>query len=121
MSRPRLSSLTALGFQLNHALAVGQGGNLTFDDLYAAIDGGSEPFWSLLATKYGLDVGLFKGFSPEGDTQGDRVVQAIRDAAEGMRGRERRKYGIESNGLAMLLAYVLEAVQQEYWLRDPTN
>lgn len=32
-----------------------------------------------------------------------------------MRGRERRKYGIESGGLSLLMAYVLEALQQEDW------
>jgi hypothetical protein len=100
------------------ALSDGKGNDLTFDELYDAIDGGRATLFGLLATRFGLDVGLFHGFSQGGDEQGDWVAQAIRDATDGMRGRERRKYGIESHGLAMLLAYILEAIQQEYWIKD---
>lgn len=33
-----------------------------------------------------------------------------------MEGREKRKYGVQSSGLSLLMAYILEAVQQEYWV-----
>lgn len=115
--RPWLASLTYLGFQLNVWLEAGNH-DLTFADIYRGLD--DESLWDVLKEKIPrLDVGIFTEFPDTG--QGPAVVRALRDAAEGMRHRERRKYGVDEGGLSLLLAYVLEAIQQEYWIPGTTS
>lgn len=57
-----------------------------------------------------MDLSMFT----ESPGQGDAVISALRDAAGGMRGRELKKYGVKAGGLSLLMAYVIEAIQQEY-------
>lgn len=112
-TRPALPLLTMFGFQLN-GWAEDKEFDLTFDDVHHGLDHAN--LWSVLKTKIpGMDVSAF-----EGTETGELVLNAIIDAEAGMRDRERRKYGVEKSGLHLLLAYVLEAVQQHYWVKART-
>jgi len=108
---PHLYSLTYLGFQLNAYLEDGNDG-LTFDEVYDGLDKGT--LWGVINAKHPtMDLSLLTKSDP---AEGARLIQALLDASEGMRERERRKYGVNGSGLALLLAYTLEAIQQEYWV-----
>ncbi len=61
-----------------------------------------------------FDFSLF----PSGSEQSVALNEALNQAAEGFRRRERRKVGIEELGLHLLLACIFEAVPQRYWTRS---
>ncbi len=115
--KPWLSMLSLLGFQVNAAIEKGHGNKISFHDIYKGLE--ERNLFELLDEKLPgvLDLSLFlernEGASLE---QRDGLLNALSDAASGMEGRERRKYGIESSGLSLLMAYILEAIQQEYWV-----
>jgi hypothetical protein len=115
--KPYLSILSLLGFQVNAAIEKGYGNKILFNDIYKGLQ--ERNLFELLDEKLPrvLDVSLFlernEGFSLE---QRDGLLNALSDAASGMEGRENEKYGVESSGLSLLMAYILEAIQQEYWV-----
>jgi hypothetical protein len=111
IERPSLTTLTYLGFLLNGFASDG-GDKLTFDEVYDGLDNGT--LWAVIQAKHPhMDLTMFTHVDKD---KGAKVIQALLDAASGMRERERKKYGVEKSGLAILLAYVLEAIQQEYWV-----
>ena len=84
---------------------------MSFAEVYEGIDNGT--LWTILMRCVpDIDVSLFAGEKAAGEL----MIGALRDAARGMRGRE-ENYGVEKNGVALLLAYVLEAIQNDYWTR----
>jgi len=44
------------------------------------------------------------------------VNEVLNEVAESLRGRESRKVGVRKSGLHLLLAFILEAMQQQYWV-----
>jgi hypothetical protein len=114
-TKPWLSALSYLGFQLTGWLEHGDHG-LTFEDVYDGLDNGT--LRSVLTKRTpDMDLGLFTGLNNQ---QGPRVIAALARASEGLRGRERRKLGLETNGMCLLLAFVLEALQSQDW-EPPTK
>lgn len=107
---PRLSTLTALGFILTAHIDRGAGGEISLDDVHDAVAAGT--LWEMLQEKV-PDIEL--GLITETRDQSPKVLGVIGEAAAIMRDRERRKYGVENNGLCMLIACILEAIQQEWW------
>jgi hypothetical protein len=57
----------------------------------------------------------FSMFAP-GSEQGVALNEVLNQLAGGLQGRETRKVGIEKSGLHLLLAFILEAVQHQYWV-----
>ena len=113
--KPFLAILTFLGLHVNAAIEKGYGSKISFNDVYKGLE--ERNLFELLDEKLPrvLDLSLFlernEGYSLE---QRDGLLNALSDAASGMEGQETRKYGIESSGLSLLMAYILEAIQQEY-------
>jgi hypothetical protein len=104
-----------LGRQLNGFLEEGNHG-VTFEHVYNGLDNGT--LWEIVNKKVpDMDLSMFTGY-PE---QGDAVISALKDAAGGMRGREVKKYGVKAGGLSLLMAYVIEAIQEEYWVPGSTS
>jgi hypothetical protein len=103
----RLVDLTFTGFLVNAALDAGKGGDLTFDEVYSGLERGS--LLVDLDRKYPdtFDFSLF----PAGGEAEEALLGALYDATGGISGRERRKTGVENNGLCLLMALVLEAIQ----------
>lgn len=107
MSDLRLSSLTLIGFEVN-VLLERHPGEMQFHEIYRIID--DRSFFEDLAKRY-PDETDFSLFGP-GDSQRELVLDALRDAASALEGREHRKVGIEGSGLNLLIALILEAIQQ---------
>ena len=112
--RPPISSLSLFGMTLNAWIESGANKSFTFDHVYKMLDQGTL-FGDLKAGVPDMDVSAWIG-SDYSDERGVEVLGALRDAENGMRGRESRKYGIERGGLSLLLTYVLEAMQQGYFV-----
>ncbi|HYW21173.1 MAG TPA: hypothetical protein VE956_18120 [Nodularia sp. (in: cyanobacteria)] len=115
--KPFLSILSFLGFQVNAAIEEGHGNKISFSDIYKGLE--ERNLFELLNEKLPgiLDISLFLESNEKAHLeQRNGVLNALSDAASGMKGRERKKYGVESSGLSLLMAYILEAIQQEYWI-----
>jgi hypothetical protein len=111
---PRLSSITSVGFEAIAAIDAGNGDKVSLRDIYNGLD--HETLFQNLASKItDLDLGLLTGTE-----EGSKAVRVLYDAAEAFRGRERRKIGVENSGLSLLVALVLEAIQQGNFLHPST-
>ncbi len=106
-SEVRLVDLTFTGFVVNAALDDGKGGDLSFDEIYSGLESGN--LLVDLDRKYPatFDFSLF----PAGGDAEQQLVEALNNASGGIRSRERRKTGVEHNGLCLLMALILEAIQ----------
>jgi hypothetical protein len=112
-TRPRLSTLTGFAYQLNMWLEDDAHG-LTFDDIRNGLDQGT--LYDVLKRQIPrIDIGLFA--DPQYG-QSAQLLQTLKEASELIRGRETRKTGVERSGLALLMTFVLEAIQQEWWEPD---
>lgn len=112
-TRPWLSSLAFLAFYVNAAIDGGHGQEMSFTDIHNGIEKGTlfEDLERLLPGA--LDLSLFR---PESD-QRKGVLEALQIVSGGLQGRERRKVGVEKSGLSLLLAFLIEAMQQKYWVK----
>lgn len=108
---PRLSALTYLGFEINSAIDEGHGREFTFEEIYLGIETGT--LLEILSEKLSdvVDLGLF----PQGGEECTALFDVLRNAAEAVRGRERRKFGGARSGLSHLTAVIFEAIQQQNW------
>jgi hypothetical protein len=114
--KPWLSMLSFFGFQVNAAIEEGYGNAISFNDVYKGLE--ERNLFELLNEKLPgvLDLSLFLECNEESYLeQRNGILNALSDAASGMEGREIKKYGVKSSGLSLLMAYVLEAIQQKYW------
>lgn len=80
-----------------------------FDDIYRAVDSGD--IVSLLLKID--DNGIIELWARDPELRKE-VESALADAAEALRGREIRKSGVGDNALCMVMAIVLEAIQQNF-------
>lgn len=109
--KPWLSAWAYLGFQLNIWLEDGNHG-VTFDDVRNGIRNGN--LWAVINAKIPkMDLGMFTMESKS--HQGQKLIAALKELDESFEGRERRKLGIEKGGLSLLVAYVIEGMQQKRW------
>lgn len=111
-NKPRLSSLAFLGFSINMALENGYANAISFDDVYTSLN--NKTLLEDLETKIPdfFDFSLY----PKGSEENQYINEVLDYIAGGLQGRERRKVGIEKSGLNLLLAYILEAMQQKDWV-----
>jgi hypothetical protein len=81
----------------------------SFDDIYSAADRGEliDLFMKI------DDSGLIQGACRDQPNR-DEIERAFADATEALRGREMRKTGVGDNPLCMVMAIVLEAIQQNF-------
>lgn len=93
---------------MNSAIDCGHANAVSFDEVYRWLDDGTI-FESLAKKIPGeFDFSLFSPDSPERAA----LLEALRGSAAALRGRERRKTGVENTGLCLLMALLLEAIQQ---------
>ena len=115
--KPFLAILTFLGLHVNAAIEKGYGSKISFNDVYKGLE--ERNLFELLDEKLPrvLDLSLFlernEGYSLE---QRDGLLNALSHAASGMKGGEISDCGIESSGLSLLMACILKAIQQKYWV-----
>ena len=112
--KPQLSALTFLGFYVNSAIEGGHGNTISFNEIYDSLRQGT--LLEDLARKIPgeFDFSLFK----PGSEQSVALNRALHDASAGFQDRERRKAGIESSGLHILMACIFEAIQREDWVSE---
>lgn len=113
-SRPYLSTLAFVGFEINAALEKGRGEDVTFEDIYENLQNGNILGFLTNRIPGEFDFSLF----PPGSEQSTALNYVLNEVAGGLEGRERRKVGIEKSGLHLLMAFILEALQARYWI-DP--
>lgn len=110
-TRLSLSALGCAAIELTSAIEHGHLNEITFDDIYRQIENGRlVPF---LEDRLGDDIDLSL-ISPDQE-QGQYLIAVLNEVAGGLHGRERKKLGVESCGLCLLLAFCIEAMQQCYW------
>ena len=103
----RITSLTFVGFYIN-SLLQDHPGDLDFEEVYRMVE--DQSVLEDLASRYPGET----DFSLFGSDSDQRVplLRALQDAGGGLEGRERRKVGIDSCGLNLLMAFILEAIQR---------
>lgn len=114
MNKPRLNSLTFIGFYLTASLDHDKGDAFTFADVYRGLDSGTL-FQDLQEKLPGsFDFSLF----PKGGPDELAILDCLRQVAGGLEGRERRKTGVENSGISLLIVFILEAIQAGYWVKE---
>jgi hypothetical protein len=106
----RLSSLTMLGFEINAVWDTCPDFELTFEQVHSATREGK--LIPLLVTRFGelTDLSLLTS-QPEELTE---IESALCDAASALEGRERRKCGVKNSGICLVMAFIFEAIQQQF-------
>src|SRR5437870_4724574 len=118
-SKPSLTALTHLAFHINAMLDACPGFNLSYAEIHEAAEIGR--LVELLAKRLRGHVDLYLLTSdPEQLTS---LEIALGAAAEVLRGRERAKANISKSGLCLVMAIILEAIQQQYdvWPAPPRS
>jgi hypothetical protein len=102
MTDLRQTYLDDLIFRIN--MLVDRGSQATFADVYRAIEDGTILEW---LRDQGADMSILLS-----ETMSDAkilVVEALKHAAEVRKGNERRKLGVQNNGLCLLIALAVDA------------
>ena len=102
-----LSSLAFLGLYVNSAIASGHSESVSFDEIYEGLKNGT--LLEVLDKKLPghFDFSLF----PAGSKKCIALNNSLHAIASGIQGRERRKVGVETSGLHLILAMIFEAIQ----------
>ena len=108
----RISTLTYVLFMLNRALEKESWKDITFDDVYDHLDSGD--LVAFLEDRLDIDLPIV---TPE-LRQGRLLLPALRHAAEFLRGSERRKMGINQNGVCLIIGFIAELIQSGQWDLD---
>lgn len=111
--KPWLSTLAFIGFAVNSAIEDGHAADFSFAEIYEGIEKGT--LLDVIDKKLPgvCDFSLF----PVGSEQSLAFHRVLNVIADGLRGRERRKLGVEKSGLHLLLGFILEAMQNQYWVK----
>jgi hypothetical protein len=108
-----LPELTYLIVVLNQLVDGGHHDGVTIDEVETAIERGTLFAW--LGKKFAghIYLSIYEGRASEKE-----ITQGLQDILGGYRGLERRKWGIEHNGICLLIAWVNELVQQHAWTTE---
>jgi|SRR5271166_119502 len=99
-------------FDLNHALDSGKASDVTFQEVHEHLESGD--LVEYLQKRLGVHL---SGVRP-GIDQNKFFIEALRSVRDSIWGRERRKFGVENNGVCMLIAYITEIIQSGSWDLD---
>lgn len=99
----RITNLTFLAFYLNGAIDTGRYGDITCEQVREEIE--AKTIFDFLNTRLGndIDLSIF-------DTVKRKELENEWWDMLGIRAR--RKFGVENNGLCLLVAFCLEGIQQ---------
>lgn len=116
-NHPRLSALTYLGFAVNAAIDEGHDDKFSFQEIYQSLE--RRSLLQDLSNKLPevFDLGLLLA----DEEQHLALMNVLTEASEVLRGRERRKAGVERSGLTLFIAIILEAIQQQNWTTPSLN
>jgi len=104
MGNPSLSELGSLGFSVNSAIESGYRDAISLDELSAALE--SRTVFDLMESRVpnGVSWSAYESDSMSG------VLERVSS------GTRPRDVGIEASGLHWLLALIIEAMQQRFWV-----
>jgi hypothetical protein len=105
----KLSQLTSIGWCANMMLDRREQAPFTFDQIYWAADRGTLVELLLPID----DSGIMELWASDPERRAE-VERALGAAASALRGREIRKTGVGDNPICMVMALVLEAIQQNF-------
>jgi hypothetical protein len=99
--------LAFVGLYVNSAIASGHGDAVSFDEVYTGLKNGTllEVLNKKLPDHF--DFSLF----PVGSKKCIALNHSLHAIASDIQGRERRKVGVETSGLHLILAMIFEAIQ----------
>lgn len=100
----RITNLTFLAFYLNSALDTGKYANVTYREVANHIEAGD--IFDFLASRLAGDIDL----SNLDAAKREELTAEWRDMLHAMSAR--RKFGVEKNGICLVMAYVLEGIQR---------
>ncbi|MBD2383949.1 hypothetical protein [Cylindrospermum sp. FACHB-282] len=100
----RITNLTFLAFYINSALDTGKYGDISFKQVADHIEAGT--IFDFLRTQLVDDIDL----STFDDPKQKELVAEWQDMVSAVSAH--RKFGIENNGLCLLMAYLLEGIQR---------
>ena len=102
-----MSSLAFLGLYVNSAIASGHAETVSFADIYTSLGRGTllEELDKKLPGCF--DFSLF----PPGSKNCIALNHTLHTIALSIQGKERRKVGVETSGLHLILALIFEAIQ----------
>jgi hypothetical protein len=106
---PRLSKLTYVAFEVNSLLETCDSKMVDFQYVYSGIEQKN------LIQKFEIDFSDkvdFSNFTSE-PQELEKLYTALLEVADGLKGQERRKLGVEKNGLNLLIAFILEIIQRQ--------
>ena len=107
-----LIDLTYLQFNLIAVIDSGKHEGVTFKEVKAALESGELFDWLKHRFPGEVDVSVYEG---ERSPVGREIANALEEAAGGVDGRERRKMGVQHNGVCLLAALVTEVIQRRDW------
>lgn len=103
----QITDLTVLAFYLNAALDTGKYADLTFKEVADCIEDGS--IFNLLKKRLGndIDISIY-----DRNKQNDLIAewQDLLNTVSAY-----RKFGVENNGLCLLISYLLEGIQRRQY------
>jgi len=108
--KPSLTALTHLAFHINATLDACP----DFELSYAEVHDNAEIGYLVehLAKRLAGRADLY--LLTSNHDQHISLERALGEAAQALRGRERKKANIEKSGLCLVMAIILEAIQQNY-------
>jgi hypothetical protein len=107
-----LVDLTYLQFNLIAVIDAGKHEGISFAEVKGAIRSGDLFQWIKGRFPGNVDMSFYLDSEPP---RADEVIAALDAALDGLDGRERKKTGVEHNGVCLLLALTTEAIQQRGW------
>ena len=108
---PSLGMLGLLGFQINWAIERGHKDKISFSEVYHNLENGDFFEFLIASLPNTFDFSLFEA----GSDERFKLQYVLKYASEGIKNRESRKVGIETSGLCLIQALIIEVFQQKFW------
>jgi hypothetical protein len=91
----------------------GRADGVTIEQVEQHIESGDLFDWLNKEFKGHIDLSIYRG-----RPSANEISQGLQEILGGYAGRERRKWGVENNGICLLVAWVNELIQQRAWKDD---
>lgn len=105
-----LIDLTFLIIGLNHLVDYDFHRDVSLAEVEEHIEKGDVFEWLGKRFEGHIDLSIYRDRS-----SAQEITAGLQDLLGGYRGSERRKWGVEHNGICLLIAWVNELVQQRKW------
>jgi len=104
----KLTDVTLLLFEVNAALDTGKHEGFPTAGVKQHIRAGDLVTYLQNELSSDVDLSFYK------EETAAALVSELKDLEGGVNGRERKKFGVERNGLCLLIAYLTELIQRKF-------